>query len=159
MKKTVYIVATEHKYQGCTLSHRRAKKTQLDQFKDFLKEQIRHLGISLLAEEMNEEALAKFPHPALPPKQSVPFQAARELNKDHAYCEADAAMRKKLGISGNDTADDIKKREAYWLKRLEELNNFPCLFVLGDDHVYSFPALLNESGLQAILVASEWRPA
>ena len=68
-------------------------------------------------------------------------------------------MRKKLGISGNDTADDIKKREAYWLKRLEELNNFPCLFVLGDDHVYSFPALLNESGLQAILVASEWRPA
>ena len=159
MKKTVYIVATEHKYQGCTLPHRRAKKTQLDQFKDFLKEQIRHLGVSLLAEEMSEDALEKFPHPALRPKQSVPFQVARGLeNIDHAYCDADAATQKEMGISENNTAEDNRKRESYWLKRLEELNKFPCLFVVGEDHVNSFPALLNESGLQPIIVAREWRP-
>jgi hypothetical protein len=94
MKKTVYIVATRHRYQGCTLPHRLPKKTQLDQFKDFLKSQIRHVGISLLAEEMSEDALSKLPHPDLPPKQSVPFQVARELNIDHAYCDADAATQK-----------------------------------------------------------------
>ena len=158
MKKTVYIVATEHKYQGCTLPHRRAKKTQLDQFKDFLKSQIRHVGVSFLAEEMSEDALAKFPHPDLPPKQSVPFQVARELNIDHAYCDADAATQKEMGISENNTADDNRKRESYWLKQLEELNKFPCMFVVGEDHVNSFSTLLNESGLQPIIVAREWRP-
>ena len=158
MKKTVYIVATLHRYQGCTRPDRLAKKAQLDQFKDFLKEQIRHLGVSLLAEEMSEDALEQFPHPALPPKQSVPFQVARELNKDQAYCDADAATQKEMGISENNTTEDNRKRESYWLKRLEELNKFPCLFVVGEDHAASFPALLNESGLQAVLVAREWRP-
>jgi hypothetical protein len=94
MKKTVYIVATLHRYQGCTRPDRLAKKTELDLFKDFLKSQIRHVGISLLAEEMSKDALARFPHPDLPPKQSVPFQVARELNIDHAYCDADAATQK-----------------------------------------------------------------
>ena len=158
MKKTVYIVATRHRYQGCTRPDRLAKKTQLDQFKDFLKSQIRHVGIGLLAEEMSEDALARFPHPDLFPKQSVPFQVARELNIDHAYCDADAATQKKMGISENNTPSDNNKRECYWLKRLEELNKFPCMFVVGETHVDSFPALLNESGLQPIVVARQWRP-
>ena len=158
MKKTVYIVATLHRYQGCTRPDRLAKKTELDLFKDFLKSQIRQVGISLLAEEMSEDALARFPHPDLPAKQSVPSQVARELNIDHAYCDADAATQKNMGISENNTANDNKERESYWLKRLEELNKFPCMFVLGEDHVNSFPALLNESGLQTIVVARKWRP-
>src|SRR6266496_6764236 len=158
MKKTVYIVATRHRYQGCTRPDRLAKKTELDQFKDFLTERIRHIGIGLLAEEMSEDALERYPHPDLPPKQSVPFQVARELNIGHAYCDADAATQEEMGISKDNTADDIKKRESYWLNRLEELNKYPCMFVVGEAHVDSFPALLNESGLQPIVVARDWRP-
>src|SRR6266700_2208251 len=125
MKKTVYIVATTHPYQGCAQGHRLAKKTHLDQFKDFLKAQLtqlRHVGVNFLGEEMSEDALVKFPHPHLPPKQSVPFQAARELDIDHEYCDADDATQKQMGISENNTPGDNNKRECYWLKRLEEPN-------------------------------------
>jgi hypothetical protein len=159
MKKIVYIVATRHRYQGCKRPNRLAKKTELDQFKVFLTERIQDLGIGLLPEEMSEEALAKYPHPNLPAKQSVPFQVARQLNIDSAYCDPDSAMRKILGISENNTADDNEKREAYWLKRLEERNNFPCLFILGEDHVDSFAALLRKSGFQSIFMARKWGPA
>jgi hypothetical protein len=165
MNKAVYVVGTLHRYQGTynVGLGATATKDELEQFRLFLKEIVHKHGIRSVAEEMSVEALHKYPHPDLLPGESVPLQVADELNLPHRYCcPPDRATRDRLGLSPDgmpDTPDDIKKREAYWLEKLKELNSFPCLFVLGSDHSDSFPALLNTSHLEATLLIKEWKPS
>ncbi len=116
--------------------------------------------VCAIAEEMSLEALQKSHHPSLPPGESVPFQAAKELGRPCKYCcPPDRATRDRLGISPyGDTPEDNEKREAYWLEQLEKLGLFPCLFVLGSSHVTSFSNLLKKSGYKAEIVHAEWWP-
>jgi hypothetical protein len=164
VNKTVYVVGTLHRYQGTynVGGGAIATRDELEQFRLFLKEIVHKHGIRSVAEEMSVEALHKYPHPDLPSGESLPFQVADELSLPHKYCcPPDRGTRHKLGLSADgmpDTPDDIKKREAYWLEKLENLNLFPCLFVLGSDHADSFPALLIKSQLRTTLLIKEWKP-
>ena len=164
MNRTVYVVGTLHRYQGTFNGGlgATATKDELEQFGRFLKEIVHKHGIRFIAEEMSVEALQKYPHPDLPSGESLPLQVANELSRPHEYCcPPDRAARDELGLSPDgmpDTPDDTKKREAYWLDKLEKLDSFPCLFVLGSDHADSFPNLLNTFQLEAILLVREWKP-
>jgi len=154
VEKTVYLVGTLHRYQGCTPRYRLAKKQELEQFKTFLRRAIHDHKILSVAEEMTIEALKKYPHPDLPPGQSTPFQVATELNLFFQYCDLDTPMRRQLGIS----EDDDEKREAYWVEQLAKFDLFPCLFVLGSKHSSTFADLLKRSGFWPILLSEEWSP-
>jgi hypothetical protein len=164
MNEAVYVIGTLHRYQGTynVGLQATATKDELDQFRVFLKEKVHKHGIRSIAEEMSVEALHKYPHPDLASGESLPLQLANELNLAHKYCcPPDRATRDRLGLSPAgmpNTPDDIKKREAYWLEKLKELNSFPCLFILGSDHADSFPPLLVESQLATTLVIKEWKP-
>ena len=145
MEKTVYVVVTLHRYQGTYNVDLKATATkeELEQFKRFLKGIIYQHRIRSVAEEMSVEALEKYPHPDLPSGESIPLQVAKDLNLPHRYCD-------------RDLPED--EREPHWLQQLENLNSFPCLFVLGGKHTHSFPALLKESHLRPVLLIKEWKP-
>ena len=162
MKETVYILGTRHRFQGTYTLSNRATKTQLKEFKVYLRGLIDRHEVCAIAEEMSIEALKKYPHPDLPSGESVPFQVAKELGLAHKYCcPPDRATRDRLGLSPDGrlgTPKDNEKRETYWLEQLEKLDSFPCLFVLGIIHVTSFSNLLEKSGYKSEIVNAEWKP-
>jgi hypothetical protein len=118
-------------------------------------------GIRSVAEEMSEEALSKFSRPDMPPGKSVPCLAAEklELPIPHKCCNPDSARRRELNITDNDDDENRKKREAEWLAQLIPFASFPCLFVLGSEHVSGFSDILSASGFTPILLEREWWPS
>src|SRR5262249_4112872 len=92
MDNTVYVVGTLHRYQGTSNINGGAvaTKTELEQFKRFLKEIIGQHPIRWIAEEMSVEALDKYPHSDLPSGESVPLQVAGR----NAWMRSPAGWRK-----------------------------------------------------------------
>ena len=158
MDKIVYIVGTDHRFQGRKKFLFPATKHQLDEFKTFLKKAIHNYGICSVAEEMNEEHLTNFADLQLPPKKSIPYLAAEELSLRHKYCDPERARRAELNIPEDDSDENKTKRELEWLAQLSNFGPFPCLFVLGSNHTSSFSALLATSGFTPILLKQEWWP-
>jgi hypothetical protein len=87
--KTVYVIGTLHRYQGTYNIKLRATATkgELQQFKRFLKEIVCQHRIRTVAEEMSVEPLQKYPHPDLPPGESIPRQVAKDLNLPYKDCD------------------------------------------------------------------------
>jgi hypothetical protein len=160
MEKAVYLVGTRHSYmgQGRHPMFRQVTRAELDKFKAYLKCLVTDLDIQAIPEEMNVEGLRMHPRRDLPPDESIAFQMAREMNIPHCYCDPDTPRRQALGISvgGKDTTEDIEKREADWMRCVDELNSFPCLFVCGADHVDSFGRVLETSKCRVVVLARDW---
>ena len=161
MAKTVYLVGTRHSYmgQGRHPMFGQVTMAELDKFKAYLKDLVTHLDLQAIAEEMSVEGLGTNPRRDLPPDESIAFQVAREMNNiPHCYCDPDTPRRQVLGISvgGKDTAEDTRKREADWMRRVDELDTFPCLFVCGADHVQSFRSVLERSKCRVEVLADDW---
>jgi len=161
MAKTVYLVGTRHSYmgQGRDPMYRQKTSAELDKFKAYLKYLVTHLDLQAIAEEMSVEGLRTHPRRDLPPDASIAFQVAREMNNiPHCYCDPDTPRRQVLGISvgGKDTAEDTRKREADWMRCVDELDTFPCLFVCGADHVQSFRSVLERSKYRVEVLADDW---
>ena len=159
--KPIYLVGTRHRFQGWRKILCSTPKHQLDEFKIFLQRAIHEYGIRSVAEEMSVEALTTYSRPDMPPGKSIPRLAAEELEVPvpHKYCDPDSARRHELNITNNDDDQDRKKREAEWLAQLVPFASFPCLFVLGSEHVSGFSGLLSASGFKPILLEQEWWPS
>ena len=156
MDKIVYIVGTDHRFQGRKKFLFPATKHQLDEFKTFLKKAIHNYGIRSVAEEMNEEHLTNFADLQLPPKKSIPYLAAEELSLRHKYCDPERARRAELNIPEDDSVEK-KAKEKWSVAQLQTSGRFR-LFVLGSNHTSSFSALLATSGFTPILLKQEWWP-
>jgi hypothetical protein len=157
--KPVYLVGTRHRFQGWRKILCFTPKHQLDEFKTFLQRAIHQYGIRSVAEEMSVEALTTYSRPDMPPGKSIPCLAAEELEVPHKYCDPGSARRHELNITNRDDDEDRKKREAEWLAQLVHFASFPCLFVLGSEHVSGFSDILSASGFKPILLAQEWWPS
>jgi hypothetical protein len=157
--KPVYLVGTRHRFQGWRKLLCVTPKHQLDEFKTFLQKAIHDYDIRSVAEEMSLEALTKYSRPDMPPGKSIPFLAAEEVGLPHKYCDPDSVRRHALNITQNDDEKDRKKREDEWLAELIPFASFPCLFVLGSEHVSGFSDILSASGFKPILLEQEWWPS
>ena len=152
-------MGTRHRFQGWRKILCFTPKHQLDEFKTFLQRAIHDYGIRSVAEEMSIEALTTYSRADMPPGKSIPCLAAEELDLPHKYCDPDSAKRHELSITDDDNDEDRKKREAEWLAQLVHFASFPCLFVLGSEHTFSFSDLLKASGFKPILLEQEWWPS
>jgi hypothetical protein len=146
--KPVYLVGTRHRFQGWRKILCFTPKHQLDEFKTFLQRAIHQYGIRSVAEEMSVEALTTYFRPDMPPGKSIPCLAAEELEIPHKYCDPDSARRHELNITNSDDDEDRKKRETEWLAQLVYFASFPCLFVLGSEHVSGFSDILSAIGIK-----------
>jgi hypothetical protein len=145
--RIVYLVGTDHRFQR--VGSFGVSEEVSAEFTVQLTQLINERAGRGIAEEMSPEGLGLHRiHGG-----SLAFHLARELGLPHAYCDPPKNVRQQQHIVSH--AD----RERSWLDQLRAFTAFPCLFILGADHVVSFSQLLNESDFTATVLFDDWSPS
>jgi hypothetical protein len=106
---------------------------------------IKITGARLLAEEFSDEAAARNKVAI-----STVGQLAQEMAIDHLYCDPGTAEREQLGTC------DVDARENYWARKLLLANADRILFICGDKHIATIPAVLKRHGFQTAVLSKGW---
>ena len=135
-----------------------------EEFKAYVAEMIDKLGIEILAEEFStrqayaegevafrRKVAAELEETAPEPLiwKTVLEQLGEDKGIAHRFCDPDAKEREALGIevdSKKATESDWRKREQFWLSKIENCKHKRVLFVCGDNHYDTFAQLLESSG-------------
>jgi hypothetical protein len=109
---------------------------------DYLEQVAREKGVTVIAEELSEDALRK--HGAT---KSIACTVALRLGIRHLFCDPGCAERKELGIRKNsEDAIELDKREGYWIKKLIELKDEDIIFLIGKKHIQGFSERAENEG-------------
>lgn len=146
MQRHVFIVGTDHRYQRSAAFG--VPDRVFAEFRAELQRLIREHGVQGIAEEMSIDGLGIHRSEG----GSLAFFIARDLGLPHRYCDPTRAERQQHAITTPD------QRERHWLGQLESFSGFPCLFVLGSDHVSTFSRLLRDSGFTVSVLIPDWEP-
>jgi hypothetical protein len=135
------------------------------------------LNLSLIAEELNEEAIAKQETFRKQSLASVAQKAASILNLEHRFCDpntsqrADLKMpttseiRESLGLRVGQDEDLVEKeemrrcwplKENFWLDRIRDKSEEGVLFICGVSHVERFLSLVETNGHTAVVLHKDW---
>jgi len=148
MSATVLLVGIEHQIQSFNPNFAIPPKDILfHQFKDYLKQTAFEFKVKVLAEEFSTEALEKNYV-----EKSITKEVADEIGVEHIFCDPTTEEREKYGIDNTDT----DKREMFWIKRLQQTNNEPILFICGESHLPTFPSKLKSEGYTPKILSSGW---
>ncbi|MAZ67631.1 hypothetical protein CL652_02580 [bacterium] len=169
----IYLIGVDHYLQHD--GNESAKPELRSAFKNFLKNEITALGVDVIAEEFNEDAIrwSMASHSTL-------GRLAEELRITHLYCEPTIQERKELEIP---SYGQIKKtlglsptipieeeirmvsekqkeyfapRENFWLNKLTPFLSDTVLFVLGSKHMDSFSSLLEQKAIDYVRRVEYW---
>ena len=175
MNKRLVLIGTSHTYQygaGNAWSSKAPCTPEDEQvFRKMLTDVAVKHRVGCIAEEMNEDGLAEAEKSA-----SVPQIIAGILGLPHIFCELNRQERVALGIeqendirisaflNGKSEGDveaalkeQFHRRESVWLERVEALGTWPVLFICGANHVPSFTALLQQSGVECEVLYADWQ--
>jgi hypothetical protein len=171
--QTVVLVGTAHKFQ------RPVNEPNADgiaQFRNMIKDLCPQHEIAAIAEEMSWYALQE-----QNVTESVAQQVCALLGLRHQLSDPSLEERYKLGIrQDNDiraehmfdgwTQEQIeadvlargsvpsdKIREQFWLRRIQELDVWPLLFICGAHHFTPFATLLSEAGVSVVEAHQDWK--
>lgn len=164
----VVLIGTDHRYQeGCADFPEVAHQA----FDTFVRRCIHEHGVAAIAEEHSLDALA-----GKGLYGTVLESMAQEVSLAHRYCDPSIEQSRSMRIlqanqirlkgwpssrpSEEEVASELagynRRREEWWLQELETFNAWPCLFICGSDHTYSFEALLRKSGWNVHVAAANW---
>lgn len=172
--RTVVLVGTDHKFQRPMNGPEIA---EIESFRNAIRELCLRHKVHAIAEEMNLQALQE--HKIT---ESVPYQLCGELRLLHQYSDPSLQERKALSIQrdhdielqgwreswprkkisaairshGSIASDRIREKE--WLRRIQELDGWPLLFVCGADHFAQFSKLLQMAGITVVEAYKDWEP-
>jgi hypothetical protein len=114
----IYLIGVRHDIQFDPAPHRaKIVRDKRESFKTHVLEVIENLGISILAEEFNEDAKKLWRV-----SETTLEQVAKTKGIEHRFC--------------------MPGREEVWLSQIEDSKHRNVLFVCGDDHYDSFSATL-----------------
>ena len=170
--QTVILVGTDHNFQRPVNGpHAEA----IAQFRVRIKELCLQYHLAAIAEEMSVSGLEE--HNVT---ESVAQQVCALLGLSHQFSDPSHAERYKLGIrQDNDiraehmfsdwTQEQIEAdvlargsipsdriREQFWLRKIQEFDVWPLLFICGANHFTSFTALLKASCINVIEAHPDW---
>jgi len=169
--RTVVLVGTDHKFQKPIDGPHRAG---IENFRKTIRELFVQHELRAIAEEMNPAALQDANI-----QESVAQQLCIELGRvPHNFSDpARGKERCDLGIKGSNeiilegqnlewTNEQINAaicksnriREREWLRRIQEFDKWPVLFICGADHFSHFAKLLRETGISVIEAYQDWGP-
>ena len=172
--RIVVLVGTAHKFQR-PINGPHAEG--IDKFCHTVRALCHRHKVRAIAEEMSFHALEE-----KGVTESVAQQLCAELNLCHQFSDPSPEERSKLGIrQDNDIraehmfdgwtheqieADVLTRgraasdriREQYWLRRIQELDIWPLLFICGACHFTPFATLLRESSLSVVEAHQDWEP-
>jgi hypothetical protein len=166
----VYVIGAHHNIQCRSW----LQESKYFQFEEYLKIQVAKYGITMIAEELSEEAMG-----SCGVKESIGQKVARELGIEHQFCDPTSEERKSLGIPSEAELkqrlglgrflkdgelrrlDEEKQkywyiRERFWLDRIRHTAGQAILFICGDSHVDSFHWLLKSEGLDVEILSKHW---
>lgn len=166
-----YLIGTNHAHQL-----EGQKDGDSASFAEYLAAFCSDNGIDLLAEELNEEAIAKWKAGG-----SVTKSVASKLSICHRFCDPDREDRQRLGVLTDQEAAkklgfgsaltlqqaalveaEVRKtwpaRENFWLEALRQVTFTHCAFVLGAKHVVTFSGLLRAQGFTVYVAQANWEP-
>lgn len=170
----LFIVGTGHHFQfgaGVSFGHDHCTEANQSSFAEMLRNLTMACRADILAEELNQQALAEMGRTA-----SVVQLVATELAIPHLFCEPDRAERIVLGIMDENeirisafpksveeatvqtlVAESWRRREEEWLRRLIELKSKNIVFVCGACHVSTFVSLAMEQGFECQVAHANWK--
>lgn len=166
----IYLLATNHSHQLVGIDNGKSQKL-IKCLQNLCKQ---NGDINLIAEELNEEAILLWKA-----TDSACRIAAKSMDLNHIFCEADASERKfykiesqeevrrRLGFGkvlnkwqDKEMQDELKKywpiRESIWLSKICNFNFDGCLFVFGKDHYESFCSLLKQKSIPYETISCDW---
>jgi AbiU2 len=135
------------------------------------------LNLSIIAEELNEEAIARQETFRKQSLVSVAQKAASILNLEHRFCDPNTSqradlkiltkseVRKNLGLRVGQDEDLVEKeemrlywplREKFWLNRIRDKSEEGILFICGVSHVTRFLSLLEANGMKSVILHKDW---
>ncbi len=169
----IFVLGTRHVYQfgaGTSLGQHSCSDEHEALFRDRMLTVCRFHHIRAIGEEMSIDALRGKNR-----TESTPKTLADALAIPHSYCDPIFAEWETLGIieenvivwkgcrsglSKREIRNQIhtmrRKREPYWLSKLEVLNTWPTLFICGFWHVPSFCKLVEDKGHSTTVVDRSW---
>ena len=124
--------------------------TAIREFQGYLRQQIKLMGATVLAEEFSNDAMTKSGATIL-----TAAQVALELRIRHLSCDPGKVHRRRLGIRNNDPHGN-RLREHVWATRLARLRARAVLFLCGDEHVDTFPTVLMHYGFKSRVLSQGW---
>lgn len=165
----VVLIGTSHQFQR---GHPSCSQEEEQQFVDFIQAVCLKYRVAAVGEEMSAQLMIKEPR-----SETTCATVASRLGLQHTYCEPLPQERAALGIQDKQSlqAEALRQqwpdaklnaeirhsfelRESYWLRKLEEMDLWPVVFVCGADHVDSFQAKLNEAGHSIFVAYKDWSP-
>lgn len=174
----VFLIGTNHKVQYIYKNEDRNRPLieLVKSFAHYLEEQAEALKITLIAEELNEEAISTKSEIA---KDSTAHSVATKHGINHKFCDPDIAERKALGIPSNceirnqlglphglnneeleifeeEEKKYWHKREQFWFDNIKDRLQEPIIFICGSDHVERFESLMLKKGYEVRILVKNW---
>ena len=167
MSSEVYILGTNHRYQGKDIS-----EVETQAFLGVIQDTCSSFDIVAICEEFHEDFLKDYKTLI---NESVPKEFARKKRFIHRYCDPNLSERCAIGAddlrllendlkTGEITAQKFYSkrdksfsiREEYWMKELQKLNKWPALFICGAKHSERFQELLQNNNISSIIIEKDW---
>ena len=144
-ERLAYLIGVVHRIQYTNASCGLEWRADIKALEDYLADKALELNVDLLAEEFNEEYLVRNHATGCTVRD-----AAGRVEKQHIFCEPDAAEREAKKLNTPDL------RESFWLDHLLKSGASSLLFVCGDDHLKSFSKKLNAAGFETTILSENW---
>ena len=166
----VYLIAVDHEVQYLD-------SDSSSSFSQFLEQKVKQLGVTLIAEELSQEAVVKQKKVKINTIGSTAHHVAEITRIEHRFCDPNNSERESLGIP---TTRDIRrklglkagqdepkverekrkywpKREQFWLDKIIDRVEEKLIFVCGADHIKSFKSLLESINCNVEILSEDWK--
>ena len=144
-ERLAYLIGVHHRIQYTNASCGPEWRTDIKALEDYLADKAVELNVDLLAEEFNEEYLVQNHATGCTVRD-----AAGRVEKQHIFCEPDAAEREAKKLNTPDL------RESFWLDCLLKSGASSLLLLCGDDQLKSFSKKLNAAGFETTILSGNW---
>ena len=147
----IYLIGVHHSIQhnGGDLRNIPGLSALREQFQYYLIKTTKEFGISVLAEELNEDALSVFNA-----SESLARSVAGKFGISHVFCEPDLQTRSSLGFTKKLEKKHHFVREMLWYDKIIDYKGERVIFICGVNHIPSFSKLIRKKGEHAIILTS-----
>lgn len=142
----IYLIGVHHgiQHNGGDIRNIPGLATLREQFGYYLMSAAKEFGVSVLAEELNEDVLKLFNA-----SESLAESVARRLGIVHVFCEPDSHTRSSLGFTKQLQRKHHAIRERLWYDRITDYKWDRLIFICGANHIRTFTELVRGKGREA----------
>jgi hypothetical protein len=173
MEHQLFIVGTAHHLQygaGITFGGQLCTESGQVAFEQLLRKLCSEVSADTIAEELSQQSMKE-----VGSIESVPHIIAKEAGLPHIFCDPNREERRQLGILDENEirmskwpkvfeepgvqrllAESNRRREAEWLRRIQEMNGARVILVCGAIHSDAVAQLAQSRLFKATIIHRDW---